>query len=135
MLELDCWRGLRGSCLAATLIGPLLAPAVALAEAELQARYDVLDADGDGVVQRVEYETRKVEVLFGNDANGDGRLSADETHVSEEVFERLDADGDGQLSGVELLEAQEFQFLSVDRDGDGTLTFEEFEALAEAIRQ
>lgn len=136
MIDLHFGRGSRGFCLAAALIASLAPPAAAVSEATLRATFDVLDADGDGVVQQTEYEIHKVQVLFGNDANGDGRLTPEETpNLSAEAFARLDEDGDGQLSGVELLLAPELQFLAIDRDGDGVVTFEEFEALVARITQ
>ena len=111
------------------------APAAALPDAEVQALFGVLDADGDGVVQRSEYEMHKVEALFGRDRDRDGRLVLDETRASPEVFNRLDADGDGQLSGSELVLSPELQFSGADRDGDGALTRAEFEELLDQLTQ
>lgn len=117
------------------LLGLVLASgsAAARSDAEVQAWFNVLDADGDGVGQWTEYEMREVEVLFRRDGNGDGHLAPEETRLSRPGFDRLD--GDGQLSGVELIRARELQFTRVDRDGDGALTIEELDALRDELLQ
>lgn len=105
------------------------APAHALSDAEGRARFELLDSDGNGVVESAEYEARKVGVLFGRDRNAGGRLTPDEVQVPPDVLERFDTDGDGQLSGTELVLSRELRFTHADRDGDGGLKLEEFDAL------
>lgn len=98
------------------------------------AGFKLLDANGDGVVSRFEYDG---DIFSALDADRDQRLSPDELDAvlgqlakdGPTASERIvvaDLDRDGQLDENELRGAAEMRFASMDRDGDGNLDEAEF---------
>jgi len=100
-----------------------------------------LDADGDGIVTRSEYDAASAERFARLDADGDGALTREELRggfergrreFREERAERMaaiDTDGDGAWSLAELQAARpeltQEQFNALDRNGDGLITADE----------
>lgn len=101
-----------------------------------------MDADGDGLVSRDEYQQQADERFARLDADSDGYLSPGELRRTGErhrfapphdrrrpLFDRADADGDGRLSVAEfeafLPDGGGERFGNADRDADGYLTPEE----------
>lgn len=154
---------MRNPALIATL---LLAPAIALAatkDARLAEQFRRADADGNGMLSRVEAE-RAAPLLAkpfdAIDANRDGQISPEEIRVFrragrsgrgargsargaqagakfEHYFARADSDGNGALSRAEAeqgLPRVAKKFERIDRDGDGRLTREEMQAWLAARR-
>ena len=140
----------------------LLAPAIALAattgkNARLAEQFRRADADGNGMLSRVEAE-RGAPLLAKRfdaiDANRDGQISPEEIRAFrrarrgsargaqagakfELYFARADSDGDGALSRAEAergLPRVAKKFERIDRDGDGRLTREEMQAWLAARR-
>ena len=107
---------------------------VSLLEAEnIIKQYDV---NGDGLLDKQEFEDLKNQILEQQRANMTDKLGAQDTHYD------IDADGDGKLDANELAEQcnisiQEAQniILQYDRDGDGKLDKDEFEDLKQQILQ
>ncbi|WP_372012967.1 EF-hand domain-containing protein [Pseudoxanthomonas sp. 10H] len=125
---------------AAVLVAAVLAAPAAAQPAPAAASttgFQLLDADGDGLLSRYEYDGDNAFAVL--DANGDRRLSADELDA---VLGRVAADGptaaerivvadldrDGQLDENELRGAAEMRFTSMDRNGDGNVDPTEFAA-------
>jgi Ca2+-binding EF-hand superfamily protein len=92
---------------------------------------DFSDADrnGDGRVDRDEYEKRMVEVFYLADANKDGVLEIEEVEVAErQVFERADTDHNGKVTLREFLVVRMADFDAADTNHDGVLSKGEVEA-------
>jgi Ca2+-binding EF-hand superfamily protein len=102
-----------------------------------QARFDLLDANHDGVLSKYEYDA---EVAFAAiDGNHDARLSAAELEAvwgppqkgEPSAADRIvlaDLDADGGLDGDELQRATEMRFTWLDRNGDGNLELAEVQS-------
>lgn len=100
-----------------------------------------MDADGDGVITRAEYEAAAAERFERLDANGDGELTAEEFRAgsprrgpgfadrSGERMAAIDTDGDGAWSLAEIQavrpEVTQEQFARMDRNGDGLVSDDE----------
>lgn len=101
------------------------------------SRFDVLDANRDGVLSKYEYDS---DVVFESaDRNGDQLLSAEELQAAlgpqsadaptaPERMIAFDLDRDGQLDDAELRRALEMRFSWLDRNADGGLDFAEMKA-------
>lgn len=90
--------------------------------------FQVLDKNGDGVVERFEFDVKKMEIFYIRDIEKDINLSIEETNLTPEAFRGADADGDGKLSGYEFIRASFTQFDSADGNTDGLISREEFQA-------
>jgi Ca2+-binding EF-hand superfamily protein len=115
---------------AATLAGP----ARAQAPADPDEIFALFDVNGDGAIDRTEFDVNKIQVISAFDANRNGRLERDEVRISDENFQAADLDGDGQISGYEFNESPFGKFEALDADGDGLVTREEFRAFVESLR-
>lgn len=99
-------------------------PAGADTASELFAR---LDTDGDGNLQRPEFQNKSIEVFFVRDRSENIMLELEETNLSAEAFAEADRDKNGSLSGVEFLDASFAQFEAADLNTDQKITRREFE--------
>jgi len=81
------------------------------------------DTNGDGVVDRREFNVRMVDVFYHLDRDKNGRLSrAEVPEAADAAFAAADANGDGQLQMQEFLHARSRDFERADADGDGSLS-------------
>lgn len=106
----------------------------AKADEALESVFEQFDKNGDGVVDRTEYDLNKVLVIGAFDKNRNDHLDRDEVNISPENFEAMDLDGDGKISGFDFVESDLGKFESIDTDGDGLITMEEFRAYIEKLR-
>jgi Ca2+-binding EF-hand superfamily protein len=117
--------------------GPLGMPTSHTREGFLQ----LYDSDGDGEVERTEYDQARAAQFARTDTDGDGELSADEYYVEYEDrverrialladdsdkqtrirFGALDADKDGKLTWSEYQASGKRTFDRADRGHDGTV--------------
>jgi Ca2+-binding EF-hand superfamily protein len=120
-----------GAMITGALAMLLLAPRPAGA-ADPRATFDVLDENGDGVVNRQEFQRRKTEVFFLRlpRLSEDTSVELADTQLSPEAFREADINGDGKLSGSEFIQASFAQFETYDANHDQKITFEEFETAA-----
>jgi Ca2+-binding EF-hand superfamily protein len=101
--------------------------------------WEAWDADGDGAVDRAEYDAgySASDPFAAFDADGDGRLS--DAEIVAATYAMIDSDGDGVLTaaewrgfvGARLNEGAEGLDLAAwDRDGDGLVGRGEFASVA-----
>jgi len=112
----------------------LAGPGLAQAPSDPDEIFALFDVNGDGVIDRTEFDVNKIQVISAFDANRNGRLERDEVRISDENFQAADLDGDGQISGYEFNESPFGKFEALDADGDGLVTREEFRAFVEGLR-
>ena len=95
----------------------------AFADPTLEDAYRSADRNGDGLLDRREFQQRMVDVFFMSDRDKNGKLEPSELPAaSSEVFARADTNGGGQLELAEFLDARAMDFEAADTDGDGALS-------------
>ncbi|MGI9490959.1 MAG: EF-hand domain-containing protein [Geminicoccaceae bacterium] len=113
------------SLVAATAV--LFSEPPAASASEIDALFSLMDTNGDGVIQRTEFNIKSFEIFYIRDRNENMKIEPDEINLSPEAFAAADTDGDGQLSGVEFYEADFLQFEAADTNNDHKITRQEFE--------
>ncbi|OAP38558.1 hypothetical protein AU381_23690 [Sinorhizobium glycinis] len=88
-----------------------------------QGQMDRLDRDGNGAVDRSEYQAFMTMAFESLDKNKDGSLRSDEVAqaLNAQQFAATDRNGDGKLSQSEFLNRVMADFKAADRSGDGSL--------------
>ena len=107
-----------------------------LAAAQMTPRHDwreefrAHDLNGDGRLDRAEFQEWMVDVFFERDQGKKGYLSIDDVRgaMPPELFNAMNRKGHGKLALPEFLNAlfQDFQVMDTDRDG--SITVEQIEA-------
>jgi Ca2+-binding EF-hand superfamily protein len=119
--------------------------------AGMQERIEMLDTDGDGLIQEAELMSWRETVFLTMDADGDDALTREEYMAVqlgrgadpaargpryEEMqaakaaeFDTMDADGDGSVPRDTFIDYAATQFQAADADGDGALAPPEFRAM------
>jgi len=96
-------------------------PAAAYTDQEVATVFKGLDADGDGKVTRMEYETNKVLVIYLKapvDVNvADQGPTLKQTGLSRRYFDSLDKNHDGRLSPTEVVDGLSFEKIDLDNKG------------------
>ena len=123
-----------------SLLGALIVAAVFFvfagpANAQTPARQDwkdsfrLHDRNGDGQIDRAEFQEWMVEVFYFRDANHKGYLVQSDLQgmLSPEVFKAINRKGDGKLSLQEFLNALFQDFAAIDVNQNGSVTIEEIE--------
>jgi len=96
--------------------------------------FERIDANGDGVVTRAEFDAHLAARQAGLDANGDGFVSFEEAQTfraaqqeerARERFARMDTNGDGRISVEEASARQARMFEFMDRNDDGVVDADE----------
>jgi EF hand len=105
-----------GACL---VIGALCASESALAvdQARLQRFFALMDADGDGLVSRPEFQAGKGAIFLAIDEDGSMTLTQDEMRLTPEGFKLL-AGNDGVVDGKEFIAADIASFEAIDKNRD-----------------
>src|SRR6185503_3463916 len=93
------------------------APALAVDEARLQRFFTLMDADGDGLVSRPEFQAGKGAVFLAIDEDGSMTLSQNEMRLSPEAFKQLAGD-DGVVGGEEFIATDVASFDAIDKNQD-----------------
>jgi Ca2+-binding EF-hand superfamily protein len=124
---------LRWSVVAAALVGALAgspAPAQMTPRADWKARFQAHDRNGDGRIDRAEFQEWMVDVFFQRDQGKKGYLTAEDVQgaMTPEVFKALSRRGDGKLELPEFLNALFQDFAAMDARHEGAISVEEIEA-------
>jgi Ca2+-binding EF-hand superfamily protein len=93
------------------------APALAVDEARLQRFFAMMDADGDKLVSRPEFQAGKGAVFLAIDEDGSMTLSQNEMRLSPEAFKQLAGD-DSVVDGEEFIAADVASFDAIDHNKD-----------------
>ena len=117
-------------------------PTVAFADAE--ARFESMDANGDGKISPDEHAAAAARMFEKMDANGDGKVTAAEMSAAHqkmtgkkmekgemtaaEKIKMLDTNGDGVLTADEHATGAKAMFDKMDTDHDGYLSKAEVKA-------
>jgi hypothetical protein len=117
-----------GACLVIGALCALLAePALAVDQARLHRFLTLMDADGDGLVSRPEFQAGKGAVFLAIDADGSMTLSQDEMRLTPEGFKLLAGD-DGVVDGEEFIAADVASFDAIDKNKDHQIDLAELTA-------
>ncbi len=98
--------------------------------------FSALDADGNGLIDRAEWKTRKMAIFYMRDVNGDVQLSRDEfPGLAADIFTKADLNGDGMLSGYEFNQAPFAQFEAAARGAEAAdgISLDRFRTYIEAL--
>jgi Ca2+-binding EF-hand superfamily protein len=111
----------------ASLSGPVPAQAPA---PDWKESFRLYDKNGDGRLDRAEFQNLMVDAFYFRDSNHKGYLvQADlQGTRSPEVFKAMNRKGDGKLTMQEYLNALFQDFAAIDVKGNGAITIEEIEA-------
>lgn len=116
-----------GGLLVGTLCALSAAPALAVDEARLQRFFTMMDADGDKLVSRPEFQSGKGVVFLAIDEDGSMTLSQNEMRLSPEGFRQLAGD-DGLVDGEEFIAAEVASFDAIDKNKDHQIDLPELVA-------
>lgn len=120
-----------------------------MGEAAPMPPFETADADKDGKITPAEIAGQRKAMILGTDANGDGKLSAEELAAgqirmmteranarSARMILMMDVDGDGLLSVEEMAAGPGpmRMFDRLDTDGDGAISKPEADAMAERMQ-
>jgi hypothetical protein len=123
----------RGFVSSATLVS-VLAGGLAVAQmnprADWKEQFHAHDLNGDGRLDRAEFQEWMVDVFFERDQGKKGYLSVDDVRgtMTPAVFNAMNRNGNGKLSLSEFLNALFLDFQAIDTDRDGSITIEQIEA-------
>ncbi len=103
------------------------APALAVDEARLQRFFTMMDADGDKLVSRPEFQSGKGVVFLAIDEDSSMTLTENEMRLSPQGFKQLAGD-DGAVDGEEFIAADIASFDAIDKDQDHQIALAELVA-------
>jgi hypothetical protein len=106
-----------GALLVAALCALSAPPALAVDEARLQRFFAMMDADGDKLLSRPEFQSGKGAVFLAIDEDGSMTLSQNEMRLTPEAFQQLAGD-DGVVDGEEFIAAEVASFDAIDKNAD-----------------
>ena len=113
---------------------PALADSPAKKPEDPKQAFAETDKNGDGYVDREEFQERVVEIFYAADRDKDGYLTQEELVAAVEFpkdFAHADKNGDGRISLYEFIEVRFHTFDEVDTNHDGLLSLDEVMATYE----
>ena len=94
----------------------------------LKQRFETVDLNHDGKLDRDEFYRAAVDSFYFRDKDKKGYLTIEDLReASPEAFKAANRKGDGRLSLQEYINALFIDFDKADTDKDGTLSYEEIE--------
>lgn len=107
------------------LVGPVLAQSPA--KPDWREGFRAHDKNGDGKIDRAEFQDWVVDGFFHKDTNHKGYLIYKDVQdvMSAKTFKKRDANGDGRLTLEEVLNPAFQDFETMDIDKNGALSTEE----------
>lgn len=108
---------------AALAVAPVLlsGSAMAFTDAEIAEIFKTFDANGDGKVDRTEFDVNKISIIYRNiKTDPIAGVSFEQTKVSRAFFDSLDKDHNGLLRPIEINDGLTFERLA----GEGRSTFD-----------
>jgi hypothetical protein len=116
-----------GGLIVGALCALLAEPALAVDEARLQRFFTMMDADGDGLVSRPEFQAGKGAVFLAIDEDGSMTLSQNEMRLTPEAFKQLAGD-DNVVDGEEFIATDVASFDAIDKNQDHQIALAELVA-------
>ena len=102
-------------------------PALAVDQARLQRFFTLMDADGDGLVSRPEFQAGKGAVFLAIDEDASMTLSQNEMRLTPEAFKQLAGD-DSVVDGEEFIATDVASFDAIDKNKDHQIDLAELVA-------
>ncbi len=95
------------------------------------------DENGDGVIDRAEFQHWMEDVFFHHDQGRKGYLTSGDVRgvMSPATFQTANRKGDGKLTLPEFLSATFQDFAAMDRNGNGAISAEEIAAYIQRARK
>jgi Ca2+-binding EF-hand superfamily protein len=123
-------RGFVSSAILVSVLAGGLAVAQMNPRADWKEQFHAHDLNGDGRLDRAEFQEWMVDVFFERDQGKKGYLSIDDVRgaMTPEIFNVMNRKGNGKLSLPEFLSALFLDFQAIDTDRDGSITIEQIEA-------
>jgi hypothetical protein len=100
-----------------------LAGALALSAAAMAQGLPAIDANGDGAVDRAEFDAYVASSFAAMDANDDGYITEAESaaYMPADLYASANSNGDDGISLQEYQAQGERDWTTADKDGDGIL--------------
>ena len=95
------------------------------------------DKNGDGLIDRAEFQNWVVEGFYFRDKGHKGYLAQEDLQgtASSEVFKAINRKGDGKLTMNEYLNALFQDFAAIDTNQNGAVTMQEVELYIKQVRK
>jgi Ca2+-binding EF-hand superfamily protein len=105
--------------------------------ADWQESFRAHDENGDGVIDRAEFQHWMEDVFFHHDQGRKGYLTPADVRgvMSPATFQAANRKGDGKLTLSDFLRATFQDFAAIDRNGNGSITAEEIAAYVQRGRK
>jgi hypothetical protein len=97
-------------------------------------KFRAIDTNGDGQIDRAEYDRHARDEFSSLDRDKDGYLTRSElAEVTDEAIRAADGDSDGRLTVIEYMNERLREFSAADRNRDGVLTRAEVDGYGFAL--
>jgi Ca2+-binding EF-hand superfamily protein len=122
-------RGLVLIAVLACLLGGTLAQAQVTPPPDWKERFRAFDENGDGRIDRAEFQEWMVDAFFQRDRGKKGYLTMEDVQgaMTPELFKALSLRGDGKLRLPDFLNALFQDFQAMDTDHVGSITMGQIE--------
>lgn len=115
-------------------LGGSLARAQMTPRADWKEWFRAHDLNGDGRIDRAEFQEWMIDVFFQRDQGKKGYLTIEDVRgaMTPEIFKAMNQKGDGKLWLPEFLNALFLDFQAIDTGRDGSITVEQIETYIRA---